>query len=200
MRGDSFPVFSKDLSASSSGRRYFGRRLHQASPTSRSRRGQRVGGWIGGHRSKGDYHRTHHRACEHAGSGRLAGLRAAFRGVQLSDGGGNGINSRALSEACDGVSGGLEDIIFLRVATEIGNGILPQGLLRRAVQGAADAIGHAGLALAEYPRSAAPSSRSLIIVANEFGKGGGSRGLPAMTVEETVICPPWPRGTSNTNP
>jgi hypothetical protein len=158
-RGDPFPVFSNEPSASSSGRRYLGRRLHQVSPTSRSRRGQGVGAWIGGHRSNGGYHRTHHRACEHAGLGRLAGLRAAFRGVQLSDEGGNGINSRALCGACDGVSGGLEDMIFLKVATKIGNGILPQGLLRRAVQGAAGAIGHAGLALAEDSRSAALASR-----------------------------------------
>ena len=175
-RGDPFPVFSNDLSVPSSGRRYLGRRLHQASPTSRSRRGQPVGGWIGGHRSNGVCHGTHHRPCEHAGLGRLAGLRAAVRGVQLSDGGGNGINSRALCGACDGVSGGLEDTIFVRVGTEIGNGILPQGVLQRAVQGATGLIGHAGLALAEYPRSAALASRSLIIVANEFGKGGGSRG------------------------
>jgi hypothetical protein len=50
-------------------------------------------------------------------------------------------------------------MIFLKVATKIGNGILPQGLLRRAVQGAAGAIGHAGLALAEDSRSAALASR-----------------------------------------
>ena len=86
-RGDPFPVFSNDLSVPSSGRRYLGRRLHQASPTSRSRRGQPVGGWIGGHRSNGVCLGTHHRPCEHAGLGRLAGLRAAVRGVQLSDGG-----------------------------------------------------------------------------------------------------------------
>ena len=67
-------------------------------------------------------------------------------------------------------------MILLRVGTGFGNGILPQGVLHREVQGAAGAIGHAGLALAGDPRSAALATGSLIIVAGEFGKGGGRRG------------------------
>ena len=54
----------------------------------------------------------------------------------------NEVNLRALGEARGGLGRGVDDMIFVKIGTEIGAGIISQGVLHRGAQGAAGDIGH----------------------------------------------------------
>lgn len=54
----------------------------------------------------------------------------------------NEVNLRALGETHDGIAQGVDDMIFVKIGTGIGAGIISQGALHRGAQGAAGDIGH----------------------------------------------------------
>jgi len=66
-------------------------------------------------------------------------LAAAFNSPVWVD---NEVNLRALGEARDGIGRGVDDMIFVKIGTGIGAGVISQGILHRGAQGAAGDIGH----------------------------------------------------------
>jgi glucokinase-like ROK family protein len=101
----------------------------------------------------------------------------------------NEVNLMALGEFRDGVARGVDDVVYVKIGSGIGAGLISDGLLRRGAQGSAGQIGHIRVVDRAPTTCWCGGTGCLTLVAG--GMGLASAALEAAQTGESPLLASW---------